>query len=58
MKKKSYFWLVYRQLPRKGVGVLTKKEFLREHFWGWMFYHMPRLYKWCDKYLPFDTLPF
>ena len=27
-------------------------------FWGWMMDHHPRLYDWCDKYLPFDTLPF
>lgn len=53
MKKKSCFWIVYKQLPKKH-----KKKFLRENFWGWMMEHMPRLYWWCDKHLKCDTLPF
>ena len=53
MKKKSCFWMVYKSLPKKD-----KKEFLRYNFWGWMMEHMPRLYRLCDKVLPFDTLPF
>lgn len=53
MKKKSCFWRVYKSLPKKD-----KKRFLRENFWGWMMEHLPRIYKWCDKVLPFDTLPF
>lgn len=47
------FWKLYRNTPKK-----YRKRFLREHFWGWMMEHMPRLYWWCDKYLPWDTLPF
>jgi hypothetical protein len=27
-------------------------------FWAWMMEHYPRLYHWCDKVLPFNTLPF
>ena len=53
MKKKSCFWIVYKSLSKKD-----KKEFLRWHFWGWMMEYCPRLYRWCDKHLPFDTLPF
>ena len=33
-------------------------ETKRWMFWGWMMDHYPRLYRWCDKHLPFDTLPF
>ena len=47
------FWKLYWNTPKK-----YRERFLREHFWGWMMYHMPRLYRLCDKYLPFDTLPF
>lgn len=37
------------------------KQFLRTkrwQFWAWMMDHYPRLYRWCDEHLPFDTLPF
>lgn len=30
----------------------------RWKFWSWVMDHFPRLYRWCDKHLPFDTLPF
>ena len=33
-------------------------ETKRWMFWAWMMDHYPRLYRWCDRYLPFDTLPF
>ena len=33
-------------------------EVKRWMFWAWMMTHYPRLYHWCDKHLPFDTLPF
>lgn len=33
-------------------------ETKRWMFWAWMMTHYPRLYRWCDKHLPFDTLPF
>ena len=33
-------------------------ETWRWKFWGWVMDHYPRLYRWCDKHLPFDTLPF
>ena len=35
-----------------------KLETRRWQFWGWVMDHCPRLYSWCDKHLPFDTLPF
>ena len=47
------FWKLYKNTPKKD-----RKEFLRMHFWAWMFDHMPRLYRLCDTILPFDTLPF
>ena len=47
------FWILYRNTPKK-----YRKRFIREHFWAWMMEHMPSMYKWCDKVLPFDTLPF
>ena len=53
MKNKSVFWIVHKSLPKK-----EKKEHLRWNFWAWMIDHMPRIYKLCDKYLPFNTLPF
>ena len=53
MKNKNYFWIVYKSLPKK-----EKKEFIRRHFWAWMMDHFPKLYRWCNKHLPFDTLPF
>lgn len=33
-------------------------ETRRWKFWAWVMDHFPRLYRWCDKHLPFDTLPF
>ena len=47
------FWKLYRNTPKN-----KRKEFIREHFWAWMFDHCPRIYRWCDKHLPWDTLPF
>ena len=47
------FWKLYRSTPKKN-----RKEFLRMHFWAWMFDKHHKLFKFCDKYLPFDTLPF
>lgn len=47
------FWRLYRNTPKK-----KRKAFIREHFWAWMFDHCPRIYWWCDKHLPWDTLPF
>jgi len=35
-----------------------KRETRRWNFWAYMMEHFPRLYRWCDKHLPFDTLPF
>ena len=53
MKKQKYYWIVYKPLSKKD-----KVEFIRQHFWGWMMDHFPRIYRWCNKHLPFDTLPF
>ena len=53
MKKKNSFWIVYKSLPKK-----ERKEFVRWHFWAWMMDHCPKLYWWCDKHLPINTLPF
>lgn len=53
MKKKNYFWIVYKSSSKKD-----RRELLRWHFWAWTMEHCPKLYGWCDKYLPFDTLPF
>ena len=33
-------------------------ETKRWKFWAWVTDHYPRLYRWCDEHLPFDTLPF
>ena len=33
-------------------------ETRRWKFWAWMMDNHPILYRWCAKYLPFDTLPF
>ena len=30
----------------------------RMTFWAWMFTHHHKLFRWCDKHLPFNTLPF
>lgn len=30
----------------------------RWKFWAWMMDRHPRLFRWCDKHLPFNTLPF
>lgn len=30
----------------------------RWQFWAWVMDNHPRLYRWCEKYLPIDTLPF
>lgn len=51
--KRSCFWIVYKSLSGDD-----KKEFMRWHFWAWIMDQMPRIYKLCDKYLPFNTLPF
>lgn len=53
MKKKNCFWIVYKSLPKK-----QRKEFLRWHFWAWMMEKHPKVFDWCDKFLPFNTLPF
>ena len=53
MKKQNYFWKLYLALPKKD-----RKELIREEFWYWMMKHLPKIYWWCNKYLPFDTLPF
>ena len=47
------FWKLYKNTPKK-----YRKRFLREHFWGWMFDKHKKIYWWCNKHLPFDTLPF
>ena len=47
------FRKLYKNTPKKN-----RKEFLRMHFWAWMFEKHPKAFEWCDKYLPFDTLPF
>ena len=30
----------------------------RCQFWGYLMDYHPRLYKWADTHLPFNTLPF
>ena len=35
-----------------------KLETRRWKFWGWVMDTCPRLYRWCEKHLPIDTLPF
>ena len=34
------------------------KENIRWRFWGYIMDNYPRFYKWADRYLPFDMLPF
>lgn len=33
-------------------------EGMRARFWGRMMDHHPRVFAWCNKHLPIDTLPF
>ena len=47
------FWKLYKNTPKK-----LRKEFLRMHFWAWMWQKHPKISKFCEKHLPFDTLPF
>lgn len=47
------FWKLYWNANKS-----ERKEFVRMHFWGWMMEHLPRIYKWCNKFLKCDTLPF
>lgn len=35
-----------------------KTKSCRWKFWAYMMDNHPRLFWWCDKYLPIDTLPF
>ena len=49
----NMFWKLYWNTPKK-----ERKEFIRWHFWGWMMDRLPKLYKWCDKHLKCNTLPF
>ena len=35
-----------------------KLETRRWQFWAWMMDNHPRLYRWCEKHLSVDTLPF
>lgn len=30
----------------------------RWEFWAYIMNHFPRVFGWCDKHLPIDTLPF
>lgn len=53
MKKKSYFWKLYRAIPKSD-----RKELLRQEFWYWMMKRHPKMYDFCERHLPFDTLPF
>jgi len=45
MKNKKFRWIY-------------KLETKRWQFWAWMMDHFPKLYRWCNEHLPFDTLPF
>lgn len=31
---------------------------IRWKFWAYIMDNYPKLFWWCDKYLPIDTLPF
>ena len=42
----------------KDTAVPSRKEIRRMKFWSWMFEKHPKMYKWCNKHFPFDTLPF
>lgn len=35
-----------------------RKELCRQKFWGFIMTYFKRLYRWCDKHLKCDTLPF
>ena len=43
---------------RKNTAVPSRKEIIRMKFWAWMYEKHPKMFRWCSKYLPFDTLPF
>ena len=34
------------------------REHRRQMFWWHMMEKHPKLYRWCENHLPFDTLPF
>jgi len=53
MQKKSLFWTLYWNGSKKN-----RKEYVRQQFWAWMMDNHPKIFDWCDKHLPFDTLPF
>ena len=35
-----------------------RRESIRWQFWAYIMDHFPRLYRWANKHLPIDTLPF
>jgi hypothetical protein len=37
---------------------LGSHELFHSNFWAWMMDNHPKIFHWCDKYLPFNTLPF
>jgi len=45
-------------LRRRVKRLKTRMENRRWRFWAYVMDRYPRFYKWADKHLPFDTLPF
>ncbi len=39
-------------------GIKYKIELARENFWFCVMNNHKRVFKFCEKYLPFNTLPF
>lgn len=50
MKKQNLFC--------KLLFTKCKPRFERWQFWAWVMDNHPKIFDWCDKHLPFDTLPF
>ena len=50
---KGLFWKLYWNTPKN-----MRKEYIRMHFWAWMFERHPKMFKWCDTHLKCDMLPF
>lgn len=54
-KRMSLIWWLknWRRFDKAYI-----KELCRQKFWYFIMINFNKLYKWCDKHLKCDTLPF
>ena len=47
-------------MTKKDRRILRRqrRESIRWQFWAYIMDHFPRFYRWANKHLPIDTLPF